>query len=152
MTPSTLTHRGMTIGICDELTFKMALLLWEDIAQQWEPIGNIPKDAPIQPTTTTVILNGDEQTSYTKCGCNAFTRDKTGKCNLHGDGKTPINRTLGGKGYQFVREAPTIEECFIKFPNVPRENIERIWFNAHPPIKQEPEQPKAATIYSGVGL
>jgi len=51
-----------------------------------------------------------------------------------------INKTLGGKGYSFVRNAPTIEECFLKFPNAPRANIERIWFNAHPPETQEPEK------------
>jgi len=143
MTPSTITHRGITIEVSDELTFKLASLLWEDIGKVWAVNGIIPNDAP-KPSHT--VTTSYVPTPETQVYVNTHPSPPL-KLTAEPE-KPPINRTLGGKGYQFVRSAPTIEECFIKFPNVPRANIERIWYNAHAPVKEQP-LPKSIEIVPG---
>lgn len=128
---STITHRDMTVEISDDLTFRIARLLWEDLVKEWKkpepqyipiPIKEILfGKSPNEPPQLTEVLTGVHE---------------VGKKEPE---KPPINRTLGGKGYTFVRNAPTLAECFIKFPNVPKANIERVWYNAHAPEK--PEKP-----------
>ncbi len=149
MTPSTITHRGMSVEISDDLTLRIASLLWEDLSKEWAVNGNIPKDAP--------KVEIKDEFAFMKTEPIVFTRDlyplSIPGVNLPEEKqpepeKPPINRTLGGKGYTFVRNAPTLAECFTKFPNVPRANIERIWYNAHAPVKEEPK-PKSIEIVPG---
>ena len=56
-----LVHKGHTVDISDELSFKIAQLLWEDIQKEWGNVVDIPKETPNEQKEERVVKHTSDK-------------------------------------------------------------------------------------------